>query len=113
MWKPYQVTNGERIESPSLRDAYSQIGKGIDRALDWSYENNKGIRTVGGFGLALAGLGGAVMSSGIEPQNLRSLAAVGSMMLSSMGLCFLLSAAGDYRSDARNTARELRAVRQN
>jgi len=75
MITPYQLLRPtpDKIESPSLRDAYSQIGSGIDRALDWTYEHHQTILSGIGSALVVGGIGSLVMSVGMEPGKSQSL----------------------------------------
>ncbi len=49
MWKDYRLSNGERIESHSLRKAGRQIGDGIERTLDFmdKYQGEIGVAVAG------------------------------------------------------------------
>lgn len=93
MWKDYRLSNGSAIEPPSLRDAGRQIGRAVDRVSEWGYDNNESIRTVGGFGLTLTGLGVSALSRYVEPQKLSDLTMVGGVMLGGFGACLLASVA--------------------
>jgi hypothetical protein len=101
MWKPNDIEI-ERYEIPSLRDAYKQVGRGVERLMEWSYENNKGLRTFVGTGLVLGGILG-MTSAGmvVEPQRARDLGIVLSAMVEVAGLSLLFSAIGDYREEGR------------
>jgi len=103
MWRPYPIADGKNINKASLRrDAFTQISRGIDTTLEWTYEHNVGLRATFGAALIFAGMFAGVNGAFANNYRIKTALIGGSILSEFIGLGLLWSTSrfGYYQTPA-------------